>query len=74
MSLRQLPEKIRMKANKALKRLTKIGSLMSDVLERFPTSAATIRKALKDAMARRRCSKGSCECLSVGRDGEGFWG
>jgi hypothetical protein len=40
-----------MKANKALRRLTEIGVLMSDVVERYPTSAPAVRKALQDAMA-----------------------
>jgi hypothetical protein len=40
-----------MKVNKALKRLTRIEALMSDVTERFSTSAPSIREALQDAMA-----------------------
>jgi len=40
-----------MKANKALKRLTKIESLMSDVAERFSVSAPHLREALKDLKA-----------------------
>jgi hypothetical protein len=40
-----------MKANKALKRLTKIEALMSDVAERFSASAPHLREALKDLKA-----------------------
>jgi DNA-binding protein HU-beta len=40
-----------MKANKALKRLAKIESLMSDVAERFSASAPHLREALKDLKA-----------------------
>lgn len=38
-----------MKANKALKRLAKIESLMSVVAERYSVSAPHLRKVLKDA-------------------------
>jgi hypothetical protein len=38
-----------MKANKALKRLAKIESLMSVVTERYSASAPHLRKVLKDA-------------------------
>ena len=38
-----------MKANKALKRLTKIEELMSDVTERYSAGAPSIREALQDA-------------------------
>lgn len=44
-----------MKANKALKRLTKIEALISDVTERYSSGALHIREALhdaKDAVAR----------------------
>ena len=40
-----------MKANKALKRLAKIETLMSDVAERFSASAPHLREALKDLKA-----------------------
>jgi len=40
-----------MKANKALKRLGKIESIMSDVAERFSASAPHLREALKDLKA-----------------------
>ncbi len=40
-----------MKANKALKRLSKIETLMSDVAERFSASAPHLREALKDLRA-----------------------
>jgi hypothetical protein len=40
-----------MKPNKALRRLTEIEELMSDVVERFSTNAPSIRKALRDAVA-----------------------
>jgi hypothetical protein len=40
-----------MKANKALKRMAKIESLMSDVAERFSASAPHLREALKDLKA-----------------------
>lgn len=40
-----------MKAKKALKRLTKIEALMSDVTERFPNTSLQIQGALKDAKA-----------------------
>src|SRR4051812_26231882 len=39
-----------MKANKALKRLTKIESLMSAVTERYSASAPHLRKVLKEAV------------------------
>jgi hypothetical protein len=39
-----------MKANKALKRLTKIESLMSAVAERYSASAPHLRKVLKEAV------------------------
>jgi hypothetical protein len=38
-----------MKANKALKRLTHVEDLMSDVLERYSSSAPDIREKLQDA-------------------------
>lgn len=38
-----------MKANKALKRLTKIKALMSDVSKRYSASAPTLRDVLQDA-------------------------
>jgi hypothetical protein len=38
-----------MKANKALKRLGKIEALMSDVTERYSSSASHIREALQNA-------------------------
>ncbi len=40
-----------MKANKALKRLAKIETMMSDVAERFSASAPHLREALKDLKA-----------------------
>jgi hypothetical protein len=40
-----------MKANKALKRLSKIESLMADVAERFSASAPHLQEALKDLKA-----------------------
>jgi hypothetical protein len=40
-----------MKANKALKRLTKIEALMSDVAERYSASAPHTRKVFQDAQA-----------------------
>ena len=40
-----------MKANKALRRLTKIEASMSDVVERYVSLAPAVRKALQDAMA-----------------------
>ncbi len=40
-----------MKANKALKRLAKIETLMSDVAQRFSASAPHLREALKDLKA-----------------------
>ena len=40
-----------MKANKALKRMAKIESLMSDVADRFSASAPHLREALKDLKA-----------------------
>ena len=40
-----------MKANKALKRLAKIETLMSDLAERFSASAPHLREALKDLKA-----------------------
>lgn len=40
-----------MKASKALKRLTKIEGLMSDVMEKYVTLAPAVRKALHDAIA-----------------------
>ncbi len=39
------------KANKALKRLGKIEALISDVSERYSSSAAHVREALQDAIA-----------------------
>jgi hypothetical protein len=39
-----------MKASKAVRRLAKIETLMSDVKERYVTLAPSIRKALQDAM------------------------
>ena len=50
-----------MKANKALKRLTKIESLMSAVTERYSASAPHLRKVLKeatDAVARAKKAVG----------------
>jgi hypothetical protein len=40
-----------MKANKALKRLTKIEAVMSDVTERHSASSPHIREVLQDAKA-----------------------
>jgi hypothetical protein len=40
-----------MKAAKALRRLTKIESLMADVVEQYSGSSPAVRKALQDAMA-----------------------
>ena len=40
-----------MKTNKALKRLTKIEALMSDVTDRYSTGAAHIQEALQNAKA-----------------------
>ena len=40
-----------MKANKALRRLAKIEELISDVTERYSTSASQIRNVLQDAKA-----------------------
>lgn len=40
-----------MKAIKALRRLTKIEALMSDVVERYSGTAPAVREALQDAMA-----------------------
>ena len=40
-----------MKANKALKRLAKIETLMSDLAQRFSASAPHLREALKDLKA-----------------------
>jgi hypothetical protein len=40
-----------MKATKALKRLTKIETLMTDVMERFSKGSPQIREALQDAKA-----------------------
>jgi hypothetical protein len=40
-----------MKANKALKRLTKIEALMADVAERYSASPPHIREVLQDAKA-----------------------
>jgi hypothetical protein len=40
-----------MKATKALKRLAKIEALISDVMERYSSSALHIREALQDAKA-----------------------
>jgi DNA polymerase III gamma/tau subunit len=40
-----------MKANKVLKRIAKIESLMSDVMERYSASAPPIRELLRDAKA-----------------------
>jgi hypothetical protein len=40
-----------MKANKALKRLTKIEALLSDVSERYSSGGSHIREAIQDAMA-----------------------
>ena len=39
-----------MKATKALKRLTKIEALMSDVREKYVTLSPAIRKALRNAL------------------------
>ncbi len=38
-----------MKANKALKRLTRIATLMSDVTERYSPTEPALREALRDA-------------------------
>ena len=40
-----------MKATKALKRLSKIEALMSEVSERYSSGASHMREALQDAMA-----------------------
>ena len=40
-----------MKANKALKRLTHVEELMSDVVERYSASAPDIQEKLQDAKA-----------------------
>jgi len=50
-----------MKANKALKRLAKIETLMSDVAERFSASAPHLREALKDLKAAVLSRERGCE-------------
>ena len=59
-----------MKPNKALRRLTKIEELMSDVVERFSTNAPSIRKALRDAVAAVAVAKRGCGFGSNFRDGD----
>ena len=53
-----------MKPNKALRRLTRIEELMSDVMERFSTNAPFIRKALQDAVAAVAVAKEAVSLVS----------
>jgi hypothetical protein len=54
-----------MKAQKAMKRLAKIEALMSDVTERYSTSAPNIRKALQDAKTAVTRAKNALNSLAA---------